>query len=111
MLVGGVSFPEEKWVPGVVLSGGGLDETWVTIKLEMEIGGGEKKGIFGRGSHGQDKVLIDDSARLRVSESADLIPEEIADLVRAGKKVEAIRLYRSKTGATLDEARAYLARY
>jgi ribosomal protein L7/L12 len=31
-------------------------------------------------------------------------------LVRAGKKLQAIKLYRSKTGATLDEARAYIAR-
>jgi hypothetical protein len=110
MVVGGVLFPEEKWVPGVVL-GSGADVTYVTIMLESEIGGGERKGLFGRVVHGQDKVLIDDPARLRVSESTDLVPEEIAELVRAGKKLEAIKLYRAKTGATLDEARAYIARY
>jgi hypothetical protein len=109
MMVGGVPFPEEKWVPGMVISG--ADGTYVTIKLETEIGGGERKGLFGRGSRGQDKVLIDDPARLRVSEVTDLIPEEIADLIRAGKKLEAIRLYRAKTGATLNEAQAYIARY
>ncbi|HUN33267.1 MAG TPA: hypothetical protein VMU95_14745 [Trebonia sp.] len=108
--VGGVSFPEETWVPGVVIQAG-TSETYVTIKLETAIGGGERKGLFGRESHGKDKVLVDDPARLRVSEVTDLVPEDIAELVRRGKKLEAIKLYRAKTGATLDEARGYVARF
>jgi hypothetical protein len=109
MLVGGVLFPEEKWMPGTVFSSAG-DGTYVSIQLDVPIGGGDRKGLLGRVSHGQDKVMIDDPARLRVSESTDLIPEEIAELVRAGKKLEAIKLYRARTGATLDEARYYIAR-
>jgi len=110
MAVGGVSFPEETWVPGAVIAAG-ASETYVTIMLETAIGGGERKGLFGREARGKDKILIDDPARLRVSEVTDLDPEEIADLVRAGKKLQAIKLYRAKTGATLAEAQGYIARF
>jgi ribosomal protein L7/L12 len=38
------------------------------------------------------------------------VPDEIAELVRVGKKKEAIKRYRALNGATLDEALAYIAK-
>jgi ribosomal protein L7/L12 len=37
------------------------------------------------------------------------VPDEILELVRAGKQLEAIKRYRALNGATLDEARAFIA--
>ena len=40
----------------------------------------------------------------------DGVPEEIVELVRAGKTKEALKRYRALNGATLDEARAAISR-
>ncbi len=111
--VGGVLSENELWVSGVVVGSGG-DGNYATIKLDTPIGGGERGGLFRRESRGQDLVQIDDPRRVRAVELADVHPEgvppEILELVRAGKKLEAIKRYRALNGATLDEARAAIAK-
>jgi ribosomal protein L7/L12 len=86
----------------------------VTLPLDTPIGGTERHGLLHRGSHGQDMVSVDDPARVRPSELADVapagVPDEIVELVRAGKTTEAIKRYRALNGATLDEARAFIAK-
>jgi ribosomal protein L7/L12 len=58
-------------------------------------------------------VSIDDPARVKPMSlpavQAGGVPEEIVELVRAGKTQEAIKRYRALNGATLDEARAAIA--
>jgi hypothetical protein len=112
-MVGGTLSENELWVPGVVAGAGG-DGTYVTIKLDTPIGAGERGGRFRRESRGQDLVQIDDPRRVRAVELADAHPEgvspEILELIRAGKKLEAIKQYRALNGATLDEARAAIAK-
>jgi ribosomal protein L7/L12 len=85
----------------------------VTIKLDTPIGGGERHGLLKRGSRGQEMVSVDDPARVRPAELADVhpsgVPDEIVELARAGKTTEAIKRYRALNGATLDEARAFVA--
>jgi hypothetical protein len=112
MTVGGVLFSADEWVPGVVIGLGG-DGTFVTIEFDTPVGVGARGGLFGRGSGGQKLVQIDDPARVRVLGLAEAhpegVPDEIAELVRSGKQVEAIKRYRALNGATLDEARAYVA--
>ena len=111
MTVGGVSFQAEHWVPGVVIGMGG-DGTFVTIKFDTPIGGGEGHGLFRRESSGQKWVQIDDPARVRPQELDEVhpggVPSEIIELVRAGKTVQAVKRYRELNGATLDEARAFI---
>jgi hypothetical protein len=110
--VGGAVLEAEQWVPGVVVGSGG-DGTYVTIKLDTAIGGGERGGLFRRESRGQVLVQIDDPGRVRPLELADVqpggVPDEILELARAGKKLEAVKRYRALNGATLDEARAFIA--
>jgi hypothetical protein len=110
--VGGALVQGEQWVPGVVVGSGG-DGTYVTIQLDTPIGGGERGGLLRRESRGQSLVQIDDPGRVRPLELADVqpggVPEEIRELVRAGKTLEAIKRYRALNGATLDEARAFIA--
>lgn len=112
MTVGGLSFGAEQWVPGVVLGLGG-DGTFVTIKFDTPISGGERRGLFHRESAGQKWVQIDDPARVRPRELDEVhpggVPGEIIELARAGKNLEAIKRYRALNGATLDEARAVIA--
>jgi hypothetical protein len=111
--IGGEPFEAEHWVPAVVVGSGG-DGTFVTIKLDTPLGGGERHGLMRRESRGEDLVSIDDPARIRVAELAeahpDGVPEEIVELARAGKTLEAIKQYRALNGATLDEARAFIAK-
>jgi hypothetical protein len=111
--VGGVLFDAEQWVPGVVVGLSALGD-YVTVKLDDPVGGAEGHGPFHRGSGGQDKVSVDDPAQVRPMSLDEAqpggVPDEIAELVRAGKTVEAIRRYRALNGATLDEARAAIAR-
>jgi hypothetical protein len=96
--VGGVFFDAEQWVPGTVIGSGG-DGTFVTIKFDTPIGGGERGGVFRRESHGQKWVQIDDPARVRPLELEEAhpggVPDEIVELVRSGKKLEAIKRYRA----------------
>ena len=110
--VGGTFIAQEQWVPGTVVGLGGAG-TFLTIQLDAPIGGGERRGLLGRGSRGQDMVSIDDPARVRVMELTEVhpggVPDEILDLVRRGKTVEAVKRYRALNGATLDEARAFIA--
>jgi hypothetical protein len=111
--IGDEQFDGEHWVPGVVVGLGG-DGTFVTIKLETPIGGGERHGLPGRKSHGEDLFSIDDPARVRGVELGEAhpegVPEEIVELARAGKTLQAIKEYRALNGATLDEARAFVAK-
>jgi hypothetical protein len=101
------------WLSGVVAGSGG-DGTYATIKLDTPIGGGERGGLLHRQSRGDDLVQIDDPRRVRAVELADAHPEgvppEILELVRAGKTLQAIKRYRALNGATLDEARAAIAK-
>jgi hypothetical protein len=112
-MVGGMLSEDELWVSGVVAGLGG-DGTYVAIKLDTPIGGGEHGGLLRRASRGEDLVQIDDPRRVRAVELADAHPEgvppEIIQLVRAGKNLEAIKRYRALNGATLDEARAAIAK-
>ena len=112
MTVGGVSFGPEQWVPAVVIGSGG-DGTFVTIKFDTPIGGGERRGLFHRESSGQKWVQIDDPARVRPLKLGEVhpggVPDEIIELVRSGKRLEAIKRYRALNGATFDEARAVIA--
>jgi hypothetical protein len=111
--IGGESYDAEQWVPGVVVGLGG-DGTFVTIKLDTPLGGGEPHGLLRRASHGEDLLSVDDPARVRPLElteaHADGVPDEIAELARAGKTLQAIKQYRALNGATLDEARAAIAK-
>jgi len=110
--VGGVFCKAEQWVPGVVIGLGGEGD-WLTIELDTPIGGGERRGLLHRESPGQDRVSVDDPARVRAQALTDVhpsgVPDEIAELVRAGKTLKAIKRYRALNGATLDEARAHIA--
>jgi hypothetical protein len=111
--VGGVFCEAEQWVSGVVLGLGG-DGTYVTIELDQPVGGGERHGLFGRGSKGQDRISVDDPACVRALPLTEVcpdgVPAEIVELARAGKTLKAAKLYRALNGATLDEARAFIAR-
>jgi hypothetical protein len=111
--VGGVFCEAEQWVPGVVIGLGGEGD-WLTIELDTPIGGGERSGLLHRESPGQDRVSVDDPSRVRAQALTDVhpsgVPDEIAELVRAGKTLKAIKRYRALNGATLDEARAYIAK-
>jgi hypothetical protein len=110
--VGGVLFQEAEWVPGVVVGSGALGNS-VTIKLDTPVGGEAGGGLFHRKSDGQDMVSIDDPARVKPMSLPDAqpggVPEEIVELVRAGKTRDAIKRYRALNGATLDEAQAAIA--
>jgi ribosomal protein L7/L12 len=59
-------------------------------------------------------VSIDDPARVRARGLAEVepggVPEEVVELVRAGKIKQAIKRYRALNGATLEEARAAIAK-
>ena len=96
--IGGVLFEAEQWVPGVVVGLSALGD-YVTIKLDAPVGGAEGHGLFHLKSRGQDMVSIDDPARVRPMTLAEAqpggVPEEIVELVRAGKTVEAIKRYRA----------------
>jgi hypothetical protein len=110
--IDGTLLQGEQWFPGVVVGSGG-DGTYVTIELDTPIGGGERGGLLRRESRGQSLFQIDDPARVRPQELADVapggVPDEIRELVQAGKTLEAIKRYRALNGATLDEARAFIA--
>jgi ribosomal protein L7/L12 len=45
---------------------------------------------------------------LTYTEMSDLITEEIRDLLRRGRKIQAIKLYRDTTGAGLKAAKQYV---
>jgi hypothetical protein len=109
--VGGVGFDEQQWVSGVII---GLSETgtYLTVQLDEPIGGGESHGLLGRPSKGQDRVSIDDPAHIRAKQLSEVmpagVPPQIVELARNGKTLKAIKEYRALTGATLDEAKAWL---
>lgn len=111
--VGGVLFEAEQWAPGVVVGLSALGD-YVTVKLDDPVGGTDGHGLFQPGSYGQDMLSVDDPAQIKPLTLDEAqpggVPDEIAELVRAGKTVEAIRRYRELNGATLDEARAAIAR-
>lgn len=111
--IGGTTFESEQWVPGVVLGSGG-DGTYVTIQLDTPIGGGGRHGLLRRGSRAEDRVSVDDPARVRALTLGDVgaseVPAEIIELARAGKTLQAIKRYRAVNGATLDEARSVIAK-
>jgi hypothetical protein len=109
--IGGVLFESEHWVSGVVVGLSALGD-FVTIQLDESVSEGEHHGLFHRKA--SPTVSIDDPQRVRAVTLAEVqpggVPPEIAELVRAGKMVQAIRQYRALNGATLDEARAALAK-
>ena len=111
--VGGILCEGEQWVPGVIVGMGALSNS-LTIKLDTPIGAGERHGILHRASHGQEMVSVDHPVRVRPQELAEVhpggVPDEIVELARAGKTKEAIKRYRALNGATLDEARAFIAK-
>jgi ribosomal protein L7/L12 len=61
-----------------------------------------------------DLVSMDDPARVRRRELEDVhpegVPDELVELVRKGKTQKAIKRYRALNGATLDEAKAAIAK-
>ena len=111
--VGGLLFDSEHWVRGKVVALSGVGD-YVTVELDEPIGGTEPRGLLHRAGRGQDLVSIDDPGRVRPLKLEDVqsggVPEEIVELVRAGKTLQAIKRYRALNGATLDEARAAIAR-
>ena len=112
--VGGVVFQSEQWQPGTVVGSSAIGD-YVTIKLDQPISGGEEgRGLLHRKAHGQYLVSIDDPARIKAMSlteaQPDGVPQEIVDLVHAGKTLDALRAYRALNGATLDEAKAALAK-
>jgi hypothetical protein len=111
--IGGELIDAEQWVPGVVLGAGG-DGTFVTVKLDTPLGGGERRGLMRRESRGEDTVAFDDPAQVRPLKTPDPdldgVSEEIIELARAGKTLQAIKRYRALNGATYDEARAFIAK-
>jgi hypothetical protein len=110
MMVGGALYQSDELVPGVVVGLGALGDS-VTIKLDTPIGGGERGGLLHHEAHGQEMVSIDDPARVQATlpdpQSATL-PDDVVQLIAAGKKKKAILRYRELTGATLDEALAVI---
>lgn len=110
--VGGVSITSEQWVDGVIV-GISAHGTFVTVKLDVPVGGSERKGLLRSASRGQDLVSIDDAARVRARALRDVapggIPADIVELARAGRTLEAIKRYRALNGSTLDEARLAIA--
>jgi hypothetical protein len=111
--VGGIFYDGEQWVPGVIVGVGAVGNS-LTIKLDTAIGGGEPHGLLKRRSKGEDTVSVDDVGRVRANQSSEdvtgSLSEEISRLVAEGKTREAIARYRADNGATLDEARAFIAR-
>jgi hypothetical protein len=110
--VGDQLFGSDQWVQGVVVGLSGTGD-YVTVKLDQPIGAGQGHGLLHRGSKGQDLVMFDDPTKVRALTMAEAapggVPDEIAELVRRGKTVQAIKRYRELNGATLDEARAAIA--
>jgi hypothetical protein len=111
--VGRVLIEAEQWVTGVVVGASAMGD-YVTIELDEPVGGGETGGLFHRKAHGQGLISIDDPARVKPMSLTDAqpdgVPTDIVDLVHAGKMLQAIKAYRALNGATLDEAKAALAR-
>jgi hypothetical protein len=96
--VRGALVEQEQWAPGVVVGLSALGD-YVTIKLDPPV---------------DELVSMDDPSRVRPMGLEDVqsagVPDEIAELARAGKTLEAIKRYRALNGATLDEARAAIAK-
>ena len=116
MEVGGIVPAAGTWMAGVVIGSSALG-TAVTIKLDAPVGT-ERHGLLRRKT-GRDVVSIDDPARIRQTghgvpaaaggtATSDGVPQEIVDLARAGKTIEAITRYRALSGATLNEARSVI---
>jgi hypothetical protein len=110
--VGEESFDGDNWVDGEIVGVGAVGNS-LTIKLDEPIGGGSR-GFLGHRSKGEDMVSIDDASRVRPVEptgaAQDEARDEVARLVAEGKTLKAIARYRELNGATLDEARAHIAR-
>jgi hypothetical protein len=110
-VIDGQLFETEHWVSGVV---GGLSELggYVTVYLDEPLVPTEKSGLFHRAPKGGPRVSIDDPAHIRVKTMEEVAApgaeDEVAELVRKGKTVAAIKRYREINGATLDEAKAYV---
>lgn len=102
--IGGITHESEQWVSGVVVGLSGLGD-FVTISLDAPIG---------EGRHAQELISVDDPARVRPRDLADVhpegVPDEIIQLVRKGKRKQAVKRYRALNGATLDEALAFVAK-
>jgi hypothetical protein len=105
--VAGALIEDERWLAGVVAGAGG-NGTFVTIELAPQPGVPERRGLFR--SAKRELVQVDDPARVRPVALPDGIPPDVIDLARAGKTNKAILRYRELTGATLDEARATIAK-
>jgi ribosomal protein L7/L12 len=50
-------------------------------------------------------AILSEKAGVPYQPPSDGIPQEIVDLVHGGNKIEAIKQYRIRTGASLDESR------
>jgi hypothetical protein len=96
--VGGVLCDAEQWFPGVIVGTSALGNA-LTIKLDSPIGASSGHGLLGHKSRGQDVVSVDDPARVRPQELADVqpagVPDDIVELARGGNTGEAIKRYRA----------------
>ncbi len=54
-------------------------------------------------------ALLSERAGVAYASPSDGVPEDVVELARAGKTLEAIRRYRELTGAGSDEARDVVA--
>jgi hypothetical protein len=110
--IGDTFFDGDHWVTGKIVGVGALGSS-LTIQLDAAIGGGSR-GFLGHRSKGEDMVSVDDPALLRQVPSdgaaVEQTEDEVARLVAEGKTKDAIARYRADTGATLEEARAFVAR-
>ena len=57
----------------------------------------------------QHVAVLSERLGIPYSPPSAAVPMEVASLVREGKRIEAIRLYREMTGCGLDEARDAVA--
>ena len=54
-------------------------------------------------------VLISKTVGVPYAEFSEGVPDEVVELARAGKQLDAMKLYRELTGANMDQARDVVA--
>ena len=55
-------------------------------------------------------TILSEKAGLPYEAPSDGVPEDVVELARAGKQLEAVTRYRELTGADIDEAREVVGR-
>jgi hypothetical protein len=111
-VVGGVPFESDNWVTGVIVGMGAVGHS-LTVELDEEVGGGKPHGVLRRPASGQRLISVQPE-QLRAKELSEVapggIPDDIVQLARAGKTVQAIKKYRALNGATFEEAQIAISK-